>query len=78
DRPARLRMVLRDGREVQAECLSARGGPDRPWEAGVIEDKVRSLVGALSPAFAEQLLALVELPDALLVRPWPQLLADVR
>jgi 2-methylcitrate dehydratase PrpD len=74
DRPARLRLVLRDGREVHAECLSARGGPDRPWAPGVIEDKVRSLAGTLSPRLADDLLALVELPPALLGRPWRDVL----
>lgn len=75
DRPARLRLVLRDGREVHAECLSARGGPDRPWGTGVIEDKVRRLAGAASPRLADDLLRLTELPSALLAQPWPDLLA---
>lgn len=78
DRPARLRLVLKDGREVQAECLSARGGPDRPWEAGVIEDKIRRLAGAASPQLADDLLRLIELPPALLARPWQELLAHAR
>jgi len=78
DRPARLRLVLRDGREVLAEVLSARGGPDRPWDAGVIEDKIRRLAGAASPRLADDLLQLTELPQALLARPWLDLLAHAR
>lgn len=76
DRPARLRLLLRDGREVHAECLSARGGPDRPFEPNVIHDKIAALAGTLSPRLADDLLALCDLPAALLARRWPDLLAD--
>lgn len=78
DRPARLRLVLRDGREVRAECLSARGGPDRPFEAGVIHDKIGRLAGALSPRFADNLLQLCELPAAMLRRGWADIVATAR
>jgi 2-methylcitrate dehydratase PrpD len=76
DRPARLRLVLRDGRQVHAQCLSARGGPDRPWEAGVIEHKIHQLTHRLSPRLADTLLELIELPSALLERPWRQILSE--
>ena len=76
DRPARLKLVLRDGRQVHAQCLSARGGPDRPWEAGVIEHKIRQLTATLSPRLADTLLELTELPSALLAKPWGEILNE--
>ena len=76
DRPARLRLVLRDGREVSAECLSARGGPDRPFESHVIRDKITHLAGSISQRFAGDLLELCELPPALLARRWSEVLRD--
>ena len=76
DRPARLRLVLRDGREVHAQCLSARGGPDRPWEPGVIEGKIHRLTSALSTRLADNLLELTALSPALLAKPWPDVLRE--
>lgn len=76
DRPARLRLVLRDGREVRAECLSARGGPDRPFESHVIRDKIMQLAGGISQRFAGDLLELCELPAPLLARRWSDVLRD--
>jgi 2-methylcitrate dehydratase PrpD len=78
DRPARLKLVLRDGREVRTECLSARGGPDRPFEPGVIHDKISQLASGLSPRFAGTLLELCELPPSLLGRRWNDVLAPDR
>ena len=76
DRPARLLLVLRDGREVRAQCLSARGGPDRPFEPGVIQGKIAALTGMLSQRLADDLLEMCELPATLLARRWSDLLAD--
>jgi hypothetical protein len=68
--------VLRDGREVHAQCLSARGGPDRPWEPGVIEGKIHRLTSALSTRLADNLLELTALSPALLAKPWPDVLRE--
>ena len=75
DRPARLMLRLKDGREIQTECLSASGGPDRPFEAEVIPRKIQDLVGQSLPRLAESLLQLPELPAGLLQRPWRELLS---
>jgi 2-methylcitrate dehydratase PrpD len=75
DRPARLRLVLRDGREVHAECLSAQGGPARPFGPEVIPGKIDTLARGLSPRLADDLLALCELPAAMLARRWSDLIA---
>ena len=61
---------------MHAQCLSARGGPDRPWEAGVIEHKIRQLTATLSPRLADTLLELTELPSALLAKPWGEILNE--
>lgn len=76
DRPARLMLRLKDGREIHTECLSASGGPDRPFEPDVIPRKIQDLVGQSLPRLAEILLQLPDLPIALLSRPWSELLAD--
>lgn len=76
DRPARLRLVLRNGREVQAECLSAQGGPDRPFAADVIPGKIASLTQPLSPRLADDLVALCDLPASLLSRRWSELIGS--
>ena len=76
DRPARLTLHLKDGRQIQTECLSARGGPDRPFEPDVLHHKINSLVSVSFPSLARNLLALCDLPPALLAQPWSQLLAQ--
>jgi 2-methylcitrate dehydratase PrpD len=78
DRPARLRLVLRDGREVQAECLSAQGGPDRPFAPEVIPTKIAALTEPLSPRLAADLLALCELRPDLLALRWSEFIAAAR
>jgi hypothetical protein len=67
---------LKDGRQIQTECLSARGGPDRPFEPDVLHHKINSLVSVSFPSLARNLLALCDLPPALLAQPWSQLLAQ--
>src|SRR5581483_7371368 len=44
DRPARLELRLEDGRTLTQECLSARGGSDRPFT----RDEILSKIAALS------------------------------
>lgn len=78
DRPARLTLRLHDGRQIQTECLSARGGPDRPFEPEVLHKKIETLVSVAFPHLARKLLALCDLPPALLAQPWSQLLAEDR
>ncbi len=49
DRPARVTIRLRDGTVLQGECLSARGGPDRPFGDDEIREKGRRLIEAAYP-----------------------------
>jgi 2-methylcitrate dehydratase PrpD len=52
DRAARVQVRLEDGLTLHAECLSARGGPDRPLSRAEVLEKCRTLAGnAMSPLF---------------------------
>jgi 2-methylcitrate dehydratase PrpD len=70
DRPARVTWELTDGRRLTAECLSARGGPDRPFSPAEIEAKALGIVAAPYPAMGPELERLLALDPALLARPW--------
>ena len=43
DRPSRVTVVYGDGERATAECLSARGGPDRPFTDAEILRKAADL-----------------------------------
>ncbi|MGE0311738.1 MAG: MmgE/PrpD family protein [Lautropia sp.] len=58
DRPARIRVRMRDGREHLAECPSAQGGPDRPFEESTLWAKIASLAGTTMPGLAPDMAAL--------------------
>jgi 2-methylcitrate dehydratase PrpD len=75
DRPARITLHLRDGETVSATCLSARGGPDRPFDEQTILDKVTGIVHAPYPALPKLCLDLIELDAGLLATPWRTLIA---
>ncbi len=70
DRPARVTWLLRTGERLQAECRSARGGPDRPFAPSEILDKLRGIAVSVYPRMAETCQALVDLDDALLDMTW--------
>ncbi|HSF95878.1 MAG TPA: MmgE/PrpD family protein [Thermohalobaculum sp.] len=70
DRPARIAWELADGRRLVAECLSARGGPDRPFSAPEIAAKALGIVAAPYPAMGAELKRLLALDAAALERPW--------
>ena len=59
DRPARVTVRLRDGSSQQAECLSARGGPDRPLPATTWLDKMQALAQPAYPGIVAAFDALV-------------------
>jgi len=70
DRPARVTWELNDGRRLTAECLSARGGPDRPFSAAEIAAKALGIVAAPYPAMGPELERLLALDGAVLARSW--------
>lgn len=75
DRPARVSIELASGATVTAECLSAPGGPDQPFEERVILDKIRSLTAVPYPAFGATVTDLLALEKGSLDRPWEAVVA---
>lgn len=74
DRPARITFELTDGSTVTRECLSAEGGPDRPFTDQVILDKVREITRASCPRFGAAFEDLLDLDAGKLQRPWGSLI----
>lgn len=71
DRPSRVRMRYRDGREIVGECLSAQGGADRPFPPGVFIDKITLLTSSVYPRFVPTFQALLNLDEGALSQRWP-------
>jgi 2-methylcitrate dehydratase PrpD len=72
DRPARAEVRLRDGRVLSAECLSARGGADRPLPPSTVDDKLAQLAVPAYPGIAEALAPVRALEATALRRGWRQ------
>ena len=78
DRPARVTWELADGSRVARECLSARGGPDRPFSEAEIRAKIRGIVDAPYPALSGAMMELMDLAPGALARPWRETVAAAR
>ena len=72
DRPARAEVKLGDGRVLSAECLSARGGADRPLPLSTVDDKLAALAAPAYPAIAATLAPIRALDGKALQRGWRQ------
>ena len=70
DRPARVTWVLASGERLEAECLSARGGPDRPYSPAEIMAKVRDITAPVYPAYPAIAKDLIGLEQGLMAQPW--------
>ncbi len=70
DRPARVTWELTDGARIERTCLSARGGPDRPFTDAELRDKITGIVAGPYPGLAAMAADLLVLSPALLARPW--------
>lgn len=77
DRPARIVVTLRAGREVTGECLSARGGPDRPLPEDAWRDKMLALAVPAYPAIVEVFDVLVHCDSASLDRSWLEIVQEI-
>lgn len=60
DRPARVTWRLRDGRNWSAECRSARGGADRPFDEATLRAKFEQNTMPEFPAMARLMWDVVE------------------
>ncbi len=58
DRPAFVTLVTVDGQRYSANCLSARGGPDRPFTDDELWQKIDALSCASAPGLLEAMRAL--------------------
>jgi 2-methylcitrate dehydratase PrpD len=70
DRPARITVTLSDGQRLSQECLSARGGPDRPFPPSILDDKIASMMVPTYPRFADAFVALARLDPHVLRQGW--------
>jgi len=77
DRPARVTVETASGASVTEECLSARGGPDRPFAPEEIRAKITGIVAGPYPRMAPALLRLLDLDPALLAAPWDRTVAEM-
>ena len=77
DRPARVRVKLREGGEIAEECLSAQGGPDRPYPPSVLTEKVRSLTTSTYPNLEPTLFALMNAARARNAGSWGDIVGQI-
>jgi 2-methylcitrate dehydratase PrpD len=77
DRPARVTVRLHDGRTVGAECVSARGGPDRPLPADVWVEKMNALAAPAYPAIVPVFQTLVRGDPERLAQRWTETVLDM-
>ncbi len=75
DRPARVTLVLSNGARIIGECLSAPGGPDRPYATDTILEKVKVITGPVYPSFAITAMNLVAGNSDLYEQPWDSVVA---
>ena len=74
DRPARLKIQLNDGAILIDECLSAKGGPDLPFNSADIESKVRDLVGGNLSYLSNSLIEILNLEEDVLKATWREVI----
>ena len=60
DRPAKVTIALADGTHLSGECLSARGGQDRPFSRAEIVTKGRINIAAAYPDAPERIAPVLE------------------
>lgn len=77
DRPARVSVEFQDGSTMNKECLSAAGGPDKPFSQKQIIAKIRLLTGEIYPEFANTLTELIELKPSVASLSWDQIVAKL-
>ena len=78
DRPARVTLELKDGSRLSGECLSARGGPDRPFSTEEILAKITKITAPVYPAMAGIAQRLIALDPATTRLIWRDLVGDPR
>ncbi|MGZ5228240.1 MAG: hypothetical protein ACXWCS_29135, partial [Burkholderiales bacterium] len=67
---------LRDGGMLTQECLSARGGPDRPFTDEEILSKISRLTASAYPNFAAIVRDACELDPQRLRQGWAEVVSE--
>jgi 2-methylcitrate dehydratase PrpD len=75
DRPARVALTLGDGRTLKGECLSAPGGPDRPFSAAQVTEKAAQILHPAYPGALAPLAAATRLEPGALDATWRDIVA---
>jgi 2-methylcitrate dehydratase PrpD len=76
DRPARVTVTLDDGSAHTSECISARGGPDKPFGQDVIEAKINGIMASAYPNAAAVTKRCIALDRSLFGLPWRDVVAQ--
>jgi 2-methylcitrate dehydratase PrpD len=77
DRPARVTWQLASGERWTETCLSARGGPDQPFDETVLANKFTENAAGAFPRMLPLLQAIIEADAAILARPWSSVAAEL-
>jgi len=75
DRPARVIVEFKDGLTISRECMSAKGGPDRPFTEEEILKKVSQLTSDVYPNLAPALVEFLTLTSEKKVECWDSVVA---
>lgn len=77
DRPGRVTWHLRDGRTLQAQSITARGGADMPFTPAELMDKGRELTADLFPHFTNIARKLVTATPSMRDARWRDVVAEM-
>jgi 2-methylcitrate dehydratase PrpD len=77
DRPARVVVELAGGERLSAECLSARGGPDRPLPPETVLEKMSALAAPVYPRMRGVFEDLMALPAARRAQGWTDIVTEI-
>ena len=77
DRPSRIRLTLDDGATLESQCMSARGGPDRPFAREVILEKIDGICNPVYPRIGEFARQAIAQDPELLAQSWDQVVTAI-
>ena len=77
DRPARIGIRLKNGAQYVSECLSAQGGPDRPFPASSFIEKITALTHPVYPDFVTVFEEMQLLKPSQLSASWPDIVGRI-
>jgi len=77
DRPARLTLDFTDGTRLVTECLSARGGPDRPFADEEVLAKIERITQTVYPRLLPVMRSVMALDRARIDSRWGGVLEEI-